>query len=143
MDADFNATRLEMVVYELRLLVVNWLDRLLMGHLLYGAESALPQGFPFGGFVMEETFEWTARGANRPYAFRVTFEHGGRSHTSSVFWRIKSGNVTLGVFEIPPQICDAGPLPFDVSGSLVLEAMLRSVEEHKTVGLVARIGHHP
>ncbi|KAJ7465347.1 hypothetical protein B0H11DRAFT_2049589, partial [Mycena galericulata] len=54
-----------------------------------------------------------------------------------------AGNVTLGVFEIPPEICDNLLRPFKPTADLVLRAMEISVASDRAVGLISRIRVHP
>ncbi|KAJ7745569.1 hypothetical protein DFH07DRAFT_1063155, partial [Mycena maculata] len=142
MDTDFDFARPAIVVDVLRPRVLHWLNTLLMADELYGVQSILPPGFPLGGFVMEKTYAWTSPGTERTHTHRVTFEHGSRSDTSSIFWRIMLENVTLGVFRIPPEVYGDVPHGFDLSAALVLKAMLYSVQARKTIALVAQIKHH-
>lgn len=158
MDARLDRN-LRILVDELRPLVVIWLSSLSMGHELFPGTSPLPPGFPFSRSVIHETFRWTSQQRSR--AYRVTFEYGGRSPTASIFWSIRSGKwrttknlrfahlpldtgtVLLGVFEVPPEICDNALRPFLPGRDLVLEAMRKSVETHSAVGLVSEIVEHP
>ncbi|KAJ7493032.1 hypothetical protein B0H11DRAFT_2006988 [Mycena galericulata] len=52
-------------------------------------------------------------------------------------------NVTIGVFEIPPEICDNLLRPFAPTADLVLRAMEKSVASYRAVGLISRIRVHP
>lgn len=159
MEANLDRNRTRVMVDELRPLVIDWLSSLRAEHACF-PDNFLP-AFPFASLALRKQFRWTPQITQRPHAYRVTFEFGGRSPTSSIFWRIRSGkwrlseklrfthspsatgNVVLGMFEVPPEICDNALRPFQPGADLVLEALQRSVAVQSTVGLVSSIEEQP
>ncbi|KAJ7224960.1 hypothetical protein B0H12DRAFT_1077905 [Mycena haematopus] len=91
----------------------------------------LPPSFPFS-FSTWQTFEWIHEyGTNQlRHSYTVSFAFHGRTGGpgSSVVWKILSGDVELGVFEIAGPIFDArSQLPFALGPRIVLEALLASL----------------
>ncbi|KAJ7096946.1 hypothetical protein C8R44DRAFT_812434 [Mycena epipterygia] len=137
----------QVIVDELRRLVVPWLERLRQEwteHSLFGDGSPdLSPEFPFDNSVIKENFQFTLPSSPYHHAYRVTFRCAGRSSTSSMFCLATVlGAVRLGLFEIPPEIFD-NPLRCDIDAHLVLDALLHSVVVHRTVTLVADVRNHP
>ncbi|KAJ7458073.1 hypothetical protein FB451DRAFT_1273654 [Mycena latifolia] len=126
---------------ELRPLVIQWLKSVSlrrMANSLYGADSPwaadtdlLPPGFPCphpSNLVLAQR--------RRPGAFSSgTAPHSPCPHCTPA-------DTNLGVFEIPPEVCDDPLRPFTITAHLVLEGMLKSVAAHRTVGLMSRVATH-
>ncbi|KAJ6512298.1 hypothetical protein DFH09DRAFT_1197518 [Mycena vulgaris] len=125
------------------------LSRRRMANSLFGADSpyaadadVLPLNSPLDNFVIPKRFQWASAVAPSPRACRITFEYHGRTRVSSLLWTIQSSklhstsfpagihlvhytaNVTLGVFEIPP------------------EALLKSVAAQRAVCIMSQVRMH-
>ncbi|KAJ7766057.1 hypothetical protein B0H16DRAFT_385250 [Mycena metata] len=103
----------------------------------------LPPSFPFGPFLTWQNFEWVHEyGANQiHHRYAVSFAFYGRTSgpDSSVVWKILSGAIELGIFEIAGPIFDArSQLPFPLGSHIVLEALLASLATRRPV----RLGSH-
>ncbi|KAF8212782.1 hypothetical protein K438DRAFT_2010057 [Mycena galopus ATCC 62051] len=104
----------------------------------------LPPAFPFGAFSSWQDFEWIHEyGSTNQlrHCYAVCFAFHGRTGGpgSSVVWKIVSGDVELGVFEIAGPIFDArSQLPFTLGARIVLEAVLASLATRRPI----RLGSH-
>ncbi|KAJ6454148.1 hypothetical protein C8R45DRAFT_627927 [Mycena sanguinolenta] len=103
----------------------------------------LPPSFPFGAFSAWQVFEWIHEyGTNQlrhSYAVSLAFHGRTSGPGSSVVWKILSGDVELGVFEVAGPIFDArSQLPFTLGSRIVLEALLASLATRRPI----RLGSH-
>ncbi|KAJ7214825.1 hypothetical protein GGX14DRAFT_609492 [Mycena pura] len=102
----------------------------------------LPQTFPFGAQAEWQVFEWVhAYGTEQlRHCYAVSLAFCGRTGTASVVWKIMSGGVELGVFEVAGPIYDArAQLPFVLGADLVVEALLASLATHRPVHLASHV----
>ncbi|KAF7363022.1 hypothetical protein MVEN_00654000 [Mycena venus] len=109
----------------------------------------LPPSFPFGAFSTWQAFEWVHEygGTNQiRHNYAVSFAFHGRTNGpgSSVVWKILSGNIELGVFEIAGPIYDArSQVPFTLGSYIVLEALLASLATRRPIRLGSYIVRLP
>ncbi|KAJ7777695.1 hypothetical protein DFH07DRAFT_951345 [Mycena maculata] len=127
-----------------------WTVHAALGLTLANPNYPLPAAFPFGAFLAQQMFEWIHEyggGSQLRHRYMVTFAFHGRTGGpgSSVAWKIVSGDIELGVFEIAGHIYDAdrSRLPFVLGPELVVEAMLASLALHRPVHLGSYIFRVP
>ncbi|KAJ6512290.1 hypothetical protein DFH09DRAFT_1197501 [Mycena vulgaris] len=163
-------TQRKILLDELCSQLIVWLkslSRRRMANSLFGADSpyaadadVLPLNSPLDNFVIPKRFQWASAVAPSPRACQITFEYHGRTRVSSLLWTIQSSklhstsfpavihlvhytaNVTLGVFEIPPEVYDDLARHFEIGGHLILEALLKSVAAQRAVCIMSRVRMH-
>ncbi|KAJ7182364.1 hypothetical protein C8R43DRAFT_4127 [Mycena crocata] len=154
MDYEAYATA---ITDELRAWVHEWLAGIQESWVLHAAlglplphlNYPLPLTFPFGAVRVWTVFEWVheynAEQLRHSYAVSLAFYGRTNGADSSIAWKILSGDIELGVFEIAGPIYDEerSLLPFTLGAELVVEGLLASLGLHRPIRLGSHVIHLP